>query len=319
MKLSFTTLITSLLIILFASFQGISQPKPDGQPIKLIEQPGVEFMNPVWSPDGSSIAFTSPQHRGLWVADASGENVRKITDEAAGYGFSWSMDSESLLTRVSAFENKRRKLAIKIFHTDGREPTQVTDFRDEMPSVPVWANFDKQVVLISDDKIEAFQSEKEVPAQFKQQVNQPFYVLKPNKIASGKVPVNSTQDLSPFEDATYLNLQVSPDGRKLAFEVYGGNLFVMNIDGTGLMDLGKANRPRWFPDSEYVVAMVAEDDGHNYKKSDLYALNVNGEERINLTASSNLIAMNPDWSPAGDKIAFDTPEDGAIYLLNISN
>ena len=93
----------------------------------------------------------------------------------------------------------------------------------------------------------------------------------------------------------------------------------MNIDGTNLMDLGKASRAKWSPDSRYVVAMVAEDDGHNYTKSDLYALSIDGEERINLTASTDIIAMNPDWSPQGDKIVFDSPDDGAIYIMSISN
>lgn len=310
--------VTSLLLVLFISNSALAQPAPDGEPRVLISLEGTDLTSPVWSPDGSKIAFTSARQQGLWVADANGSEIEQITDQSAGYGFSWSMDSQSILTRVSEYQDKRRKLAVKIFHTDGSQATQITDFRDDMPTLPKWANYDQNVVLISDNDIESFDSGKEISSQQKSQVTKPFYVLKSNQIAKGKIPNNSTEDISPFEDAQYLNLEVSPDGKKLAFEVYGGNLYVMNIDGTNLMDLGRASRAKWSPDSEYLVAMVAEDDGHNYTRSDLYALSINGDERINLTASSDIIAMNPDWSPQGNKIAFDSPDSGNIYIMNIT-
>ncbi|MGN8224469.1 hypothetical protein [Gracilimonas sp. BCB1] len=319
MNSSFYRIITTLVLTLTLSATAFAQPSPEGEPQRLISVEGADYMNPVWSPDGTKIAFTSSRQQGLWIADADGSDIEQITNESAGYGFSWSSDSESILTRVSEFQNKRRKLAVKIYHTNGNEPTLLTEFRDQMPSIPKWANYDRQVVLISDNDIESFDSGKEVSTQQKASVTKPFYVLKSNQIATGKVPENSTENISPFEDAQYLNLEVSPDGRKLAFEVYGGNLFVMNIDGTNLMDLGKANRAKWSPDSQYLVAMVAEDDGHNYTKSDLYALSIDGEERINLTSSTDIIAMNPDWSPQGNRIAFDSPDDGNIYILNIAN
>lgn len=319
MKLYSRSLFFALAFLTVFSLGIIAQPSAQGEPEILINVEGTDFMSPVWSPDGNKIAFTSARQQGLWVAQANGSNIQQITDESAGYGFSWSMDSESILTRVSEYQDKRRKLAVKIFHTNGNEPTQVTDYRDDMPSLPKWANYDQQVVLITDDNIESFDSEKEVANRQKTQVTKPFYVLKSNQIATGKVPDNSTEDISPFENAQYLNLEVSPDGKKLAFEVYGGNLYVMNIDGSNLMDLGKASRAKWSPDSQYLVAMVAEDDGHSYTKSDLYALSIDGDQRINLTSSTELIAMNPDWSPTGDRIAFDSPENGNIYVLNIRN
>jgi Tol biopolymer transport system component len=315
-KSFFKLLFITALSLLLNQVSVNAQPEAQGEPQKLIDQPNSVLMNPVWSPDGEKIAFTSARYQGLWIADENGNNINKITDQEAGYGFSWSTDSQSLLTRISEYENRRRKLAVKIFNTDGSE-YMVTDFRDEMPALPTWADFDQQVVLINEGKIEAFDSQKEVPEAMKQQSVKPFYVLKTNQIAKGIVPDNSTENISPFDEATYLNLEVSPDGRKLAFEVYGGNLYVMNIDGSGLVDLGKATRPSWAPDSEYVVAMVSEDDGYNITKADLYALSVDGNERINLTSTTDLKAMNPDWSPAGDQILFDDADDGSIYVLNI--
>lgn len=313
--------IITLLLVLFCSSPLMAQPAADGEPQILIKSAEHAFHRAVWSPDGQTIAVAAAQQAGIWITDADGNNLRQVTEDDAGYGFSWSADSRSLLARTSEYQNRRRKLAVKIYHTDTNEAVQLTEYRDEMPSLPVWANSDQKVVLINDYKVEAFESGKQVPERMKKP-NQYFYVLKTDQIARGVAQGKTTggvgkEDISPFEDATYLNLQVSPDGQKLSFEVYGGNLYVMNTDGSGLTDLGKGNRARWSPDSNYLVAMETEDDGHNFTRSDVIAIKADGTERINLTAESDLIAMNPSWAPDASAIIFDSPDTGAVYKLNI--
>ena len=313
----FTSIAFLLLITAFVSFKVQAQPQAVGEPQILLIQDGVNFQAPVWSPDGNTLAVTADRYVGIWLANADGSNLKQLTDADAGYGMNWSNDSRSILTRVNVFENRRRNHAISIFHTDGSAPDQITDFRPTMEALPKWAQYGEKVVLIQNDKIEAFDSGMEMPQQFKSKPSQAFYVLKSNEIAKGKIPTNSTENISPFDDAQYLNLEVSPDGQKLAFEVYGGNLYVMNVDGSNLVDLGKANRPDWSPDSRYVVASVSEDDGYNITEGDLFAFSIDGNEKVNLTEQSGLIAQNPNWSPDGSKIAFDVPTEGAIYVLNI--
>ncbi len=308
---------TLLLLSVLTPFLVQGQPRVVGEPEVLISSDETIFMKPLWSPDGSSLAFTSTRHQGIWVAEASGDNMQQITDKNAGYGFSWSADGKSLLTRVSEYENRRQKHAISIFSIENKAQQLLTEFRNDMPATPQWADFDRQVVLITDESVEAFDTGKEIGTREKMTTNKLFYVLKSNKLAAGMIPTNSTEDISPFDDAQYLNLEVSPDGQKLSFEIYGGNLFVMNIDGTGLVDLGKANRAKWSPDSRYVIAMVADDDGHEYTKSDLVVFSIDGTQKINMTQSSDIVAINPSWSPTGNRIAFDNPRDGNIYVLSI--
>lgn len=305
------------IFIVALSINSLAQPIPIGEPELLIQQNGINFQSPVWSPDGNTIAVTGDQYRGIWLTDANGSNLNQLTDADAGYGMSWSPDSRSILTRLNTVENRRRNHAVAIFHVDGSEPNQVSEVRSKMEAVPQWAQYGEKVVLIQNNKIEAFDSGLDMPQQFKAKPAQAFYVLKSNTIAKGMIPTNSTENISPFEDAVYLNLKVSPDGQKLAFEVYGGNLYVMNVDGSNLIDLGKANRPSWAPDSQYLVASISEDNGYNITKGDLFAFSINGTEKINLTENTDLIAQNPNWSPTGSKIAFDVPNKGAIYTITI--
>lgn len=307
----------TLLCFLLFSATALAQLKSIGEPQILLQKTGVNFQAPIWSPDGQTIAVTGDRYQGIWLANADGSNIRELTSEDAGFGMSWSNDSESILSRVNTYENRRRNHAIKVFHADGKEPTQVTESRSKMASIPQWAQYGEKIVLIQNGEIEKFESGKVVPQRFKNKPSQPFYVLKDKAIAKGLIPTNTTENISPFDDAQYLNLEISPDGQKLAFEVYAGNLYVMNVDGTNLIDLGLANRPNWSPDSKYIVASVSEDNGYNITKGDLYAFSIDGKERINLTANTDLIAQNPNWSPNGDKIAFDVPNKGAVYTINI--
>jgi Tol biopolymer transport system component len=319
MKSSILNLTIILILITFISSDINAQLSVVGEPEILIASDDFKYMKPTWSPDGNSIAYTSARNSGIWVTDISGENRRLVTDETAGFGFAWSQDSESILARVSTYENRRRKHAITVFNVISSDLRRITEFRNEMPSIPKWTNADQSIVLITDNKVESFESGLEIPVEARKFVNQRFYVLKSGSIASGMIPENSIADISPFDNADYINLEISPDGKKLAFEVYGGNLYVMNIDGTGLRDLGRANRPKWSPNGDYIIAMVATDNGHNYQTSDILAFDVVNNAQYNLTAATDLIATNPTWSPSGTRIAFDSPETGNIYLLSISN
>lgn len=319
MKLIKLSLFTALFIFLQLPLVAHAQPKAKGEPKVIIEGDGNIFQNPIWSPDGSSFAYTSVQFQGIWIADKNGNNARQITDKSAGYGMSWSSDSETILTRVTDYSNRRKQTSINLFNSSTAEETLLSEPRPNIDVLPQWAQFDEKVVLISDNGIESFTTGKKVDEDKKKLLpNQSFYLLKKNQLAKGKIPENSTEDISPFDDVDYLNLQVSPDGTKLAFEVYGGNLYVMNVDGTGLIDLGAAYRPSWSPDSRYIVANKTEDDGHDITSADILAFDVSGNEVINLTENTPLIAMNPSWAPDDSGILFNDPQTGSIYLLEIT-
>ncbi|MDP2365309.1 MAG: hypothetical protein Q8M94_16265, partial [Ignavibacteria bacterium] len=105
-------------------------------------------MNPVYSPDGSKIAYTQSGYKGISVYDLSSKGSTKLTDEdAAGFGFIWSSDSKSILTRVAKYEDMRRYNAVKIFDVTTGESKQLSDYKTMMPYLPVWADGDSKVYL----------------------------------------------------------------------------------------------------------------------------------------------------------------------------
>jgi len=113
-------------------------------------------------------------------------------------------------------------------------------------------------------------------------------------------------------------VELSPDGQKLAFEKYGGNMFVFDLQTNKLTDLGQGNHPQWSPDGKKIIYMIAKDDGYRFTQSDIYAINSDGSGKVNLTKTADLIEMNPCWATDGQKIAFDEMTTGKIFILKVA-
>jgi TolB protein len=103
---------------------------------------------------------------------------------------------------------------------------------------------------------------------------------------------------------------------KIAFD-NGGDIFVINANGTGLEQLTNTPavrniRPDWSPDGRQ-IAFVSRRDGND----EIYEMNADGSDPTRLT--TNPFSDNaPAWSPDGRKIVFQSNRDGnvEIYAMN---
>jgi Tol biopolymer transport system component len=285
---------------------------------KLISEEGQIFMSPVWSPDGSMIAFTSEGYKGIWIINLQNKNIKQISDEtAAGFAFKWSDNSKSILTRVARYEGIRRYNAVKIFSIETGEFTLLTDYRTMMPGLPEFASADEKVFMYGRNQLEIFDSGIEVVPERKLNSSSKIVYLRDDKIAVEDLTTSQLKIFEPIKGERVLNLQLSPDDNKIAFEIIGGDMYVMKIDGTGLTNLGRGYRPKWSPNNQYIVYMITQDDGHQILSSDIYLIKIDGTEKTNLTNTENKLEMNPSWSPDGKKIAYDVLNEGAIYVMEI--
>lgn len=272
-------------------------------------------MNPRWSPDGSSIAFTADRYAGLYLLDVESGTVRELTDApAAGFGFQWAPDGSSILTRVARFDGPRRLDAVALLDPISGTVNQLTEYRTRLPAIPRWDAAGANVVLFTNEGLEVFsvrpvEPGKRAPTAF---------VDAGSGLARVDVDAKRIERLSIPLDRQVLNATASPDGGMIAFEVLAGNLHVVNADGTGLLDLGPGNRPAWSPDGAWIVFMRTEDDGHTFTSSDLFAVRADGSNLVRLTNTPDRLEMNPDWSPEGGQIAYDDFTDGIIYRLPIT-
>ena len=273
-------------------------------------------MNPIYSPDGNKIAYTKSGYKGIWIYDISNNSSKQITDEpAAGFGFKWSSDSQSILCRVAKYEEMKRFNAVKIFDANTDYSIQLTDYRTMMPYLPDWSDGDSKVILPSKEGMEIYNSGKLNKSVSPSEEVKAFN--KYNNIVTRDSKAETEIILKPVNDAQILSVVSSPDKNKIAFEVMGGNMYSMNINGTNLIDLGKGNRPSWSSDSKKIIFMITEDDGHEFTASDIFIINADGTQKKNITNTDDIMEMNPCFSPDGKSVVFDAYNEGSIYLMNI--
>jgi Tol biopolymer transport system component len=302
-----------LLVLQITSFSVIrSQSKYE----KLISNEDSGCISPAWSPDGQMIAFTSANYKGIWVINVENKDVKQITGEAsAGFGFQWSDDSRAILTRVAKFEGMKRYNAVKLFNVQTGESNQLTEYKTMMPGLPAFIPGDEKVFMYGRNNLEVFNSGLSPNVYKRSSLSSKIVYLKNDKIAVEDLSSKNVEIYEPVKGERVLNLEVSPDRNFVVFEIIGGDMYVMRTDGTGLVDLGKGNRPKWSPDSREVVYIITKDDGYQILASDIYTVRIDGTGKKNVTNTDDKIEMDPDWSPDGKKIAFDIPNEGAIYIM----
>src|SRR5438105_6231215 len=120
------------------------------------------------------------------------------------------------------------------------------------------------------------------------------------------------------DEATWISLDVSPDGRTIVFDILG-DLYTLPIAG------GKATRitggmawdcmPRWSPDGRTIAFISDRDGGDN-----LWLVNADGTGANKVTKEVDNALSSPIWSPDGQYLvvrrfgAYPTEEN---YLTNV--
>lgn len=282
-------------------------------PIRLVAD-GQASMHPVWSPDGSQIAFTRDGYTGLWLVDGDGDDVRQLTNApAVGFGFAWSPDGTALVARAARYDGLRRMNTVTVWALDGTA-TALTGEQATMTSLPQWVG-PHHVALRVDGALDVYPLDADASAVPSESV---VIAGSEGGLTLAEPATGAVREIGPFAGTQVLNVTPSPDGQHVAFEVYGGTLHVMDRDGSNVVDLGPGARPSWSPDSRWIVAMTTEDDGHDITAADLVAVRSDGSARVMLTQTPDRLEMNPSWSPDGRRIAYDDAADGALYVLPVS-
>jgi len=123
----------------------------------------------------------------------------------------------------------------------------------------------------------------------------------------------------------------SPDRSKIAFESSRDGTFqiyVMNADGSGQTNLSNSPttddaHPTWSPDGGKIAfsraPRIPAGPGLTTNADfEIYVMNADGTGQTNVTNYPAAPDDNPDWSPDGSKIAFESWRDGdwEIYVMN---
>lgn len=247
----------------------------------------------VWSPDGKKIAFES-KYGTIFVANANGTNKIKLTE--SGKNPTWSPDGRKI-----AFDDLED---IHVINFDGTNKIKLTEGSD-----PSWSPNGNKIAFVRKDNIYVindngtneikliygrgpiFSPDVEKIAFRTSEMLGPIYVIS----ADGTNKITLTNDGS-FGLSNGRPVVWSPDGRKIAFNVYGKGICVVNAHGHHKIRIGKsgwkenAEHPTWSPYGKK-IAFETHDDRY---LSVIHVVNAKllWRNEIELTYGSG-----PYWSP----------------------
>ena len=247
---------------------------------------------PAWSPDGSSIAFSSERDGDaeLYVMNADGSGVTQLTNNFdADWLPAWSPDG----SRIAFASDRDGDGELYVMNADGSGVNRLTDNPAD-DWFAAWSPDGSSIV---------FSSDRDGDAE--------LYVMN----ADGSGVMQLTDDSDDDFSAAW-----SPDGSRIAFASYRDGdyeLYVINADGSGVIRLtdNSANdfHPAWSPDGSSIV-FSSDRDGD----AELYVMNADGSGVMQLTDNSD-DDFSAAWSPDGSRIVFTSDRDGdyELYVLNI--
>ena len=328
----------SLIMFLFMHCQAFSQvhlPSAERITVSAVRQltSGDYYMNPVFSPDGELIAFSKEGYNGILIARKDGsEKKLLVPDEGSGYKFSWSVDSQNIAFRMTKAVDGKRLGAIGVANVESARSQSLTVLiRGIRP--PTWTYLKqdgeqqtalagktsrKQVLYSVHGEIRSADFSNSAPVSHDDLVGQP--ALR-SQLSHAKILFQKDDNIF-LKDETGKEVQLtsdmgidpvwSPDRSMIVYSEWD-NLIVMNADGSQKRNLGYGINPSWSPDGQKLVYQVTYDDGYAITQSDLYLINIDGGQKIQLTKTPDEFEVEPNWSPDGSEIVYSSAITGSIF------
>lgn len=254
------------------------------EPLNLTNTPGIDDDEPVWSPDGTRIAFSARQDENsdILVMDANGLNVVQLTqNEANDSSPTWSPDG----SRIAFASNRDEDGGLYVMQSDGSNVTQLLSGAAYNPD---WSPDGTKLAFVFNQEIHSMNVDGSNLTRLTN-VNHPYTT-----------------------DPAW-----SPDGKKLAFATFqdqGPQIYIMNTDGSALTQISSnqlvfldTREPAWSPDGQRIAFVRATSNAvHGTVPYRLYAVNADGTGETALTPVENGYS-SPDWYPA-DVAVPPTPE-----------
>ena len=214
--------------------QGIRQ-----EVTRITTHPATDWV-PTWSPDGKRIAFVSDRNNNqsqIWVIDADGKNLMRLTDGFHDDNPDWSPDGTTI-----AYHSQRKRTGeypfgvplyeLYLMDSDGSNQRQLVG---EDSIEPCWSPGGTRIVFLFSRKL------GELPQ---------LHVVDPDGANMRKLTHNIGETASPAW---------SPDGSSIAYQ-HNFQLWIMDSNGENKRKLTIKNprkvidsHPTWSPDSKRIV------------------------------------------------------------------
>ena len=253
--------------------------------------------DPVWSPDGTKIAFVSDRKKtdpypNIYVMNADGSNPVQLTltlddNNIGNVEPAWSPDGTKIVFTRHLIDDLSNS-NIYVMNSDGSNPIPLTNTEPTREYEPAWSPDGGKIAFV-------------------RRMSNPTHIGIFLMDADGS---NQT-DLTPTTIES-TSPDWSPDGTKILFW-RSGSIWVMNRDGSNPIRLTSSfidRFPTWSPDGTKIAFSRGP-----YNDADIFVMNANGTNPVNITNHPG--GDTPDWQRLAP-IPTPTPTPVPAQAVNLS-
>lgn len=250
---------------------------PDGTvQAQLTTGTGISNIEPAWSPDGGTIAFSTNRHGlfnfEIYTMSPTGTSQARLTTNSVDDVLpSFSPNGSKIAFASEAPDDL--DLEIWVMNSNGTQPQQLTS-NSSYDAEPTWSPDGSRI---------AFTSRRDGDSE--------IYVM----YANGAAQANLTND-SAFDDE---QPAWSPNGQRIAYVYRQGDyeVYLMNTFGTEKVALTTNSDddrfPAWSPDGRMIAFTSDRDSGQD----DIFVMNADGTGQANVSNRAPASDQNPAWQP----------------------
>jgi Tol biopolymer transport system component len=288
---------------------GIYVMRPDGSSLTKLTNVTNEFGGgPIWSPDGTHIAFVkaSQASSDIYMISMDGSNLTNLTNDSADEReIAWSPDGTKIV-----FSSRRNGGKDQLYLIDPSSGVETRlSFSSSWDGGPDWSPDGKFIVYVRNTDISS-------PLQ--------ICVMASNGSSSVRLTTGTSDNFDP---------QWSPDGKKIAFTSTRdgrSQIYIMNSDGTSQQALSPSkfndSSPRWSPNGEYVAFRRSTLNKQGVEESlEVYIVGKDGSKptHIEYKDGEHIVRYGVSsyaWSPDSKQIAsafYPENDREDIYIANV--
>jgi len=244
------------------------------------------------------------------VINPDGTGMRVLVEGGAGWSGTPAFSPDGKRLVYAAEVNGDAELFV--MDLDGKNKQQLTQSKGS-DIMPAWSHDGTRIAFVSNRLYKAPLSGGNLEVE----TGMELYVMNadgsdPQRLTGNAEDVSVYPDWSPGDQMiAYMNVQQVPAINVVAVGTPSVAPRTLTADTTL-----SAWMPKWSPDGKYIYFM-----GDNETKKDLYRMDADGKNLVNLTANFAGMCADPALSPDGKKIVFASDKDGGVnlYILTLAD
>ncbi|MFH1436582.1 MAG: hypothetical protein ABIJ56_12795 [Pseudomonadota bacterium] len=288
------------------------------------------YMSPRWSPDGTRVAATTADFKGIAVIDPDTRGMQVVTDEAgAGFKFAWSPGGRKIVYLAQGPAAGGSVTSLVRLDLHSMEEKVLLRLAGDM-GFPVYSADGKAVFLtvgrrlvrIDEELGHVFEITPEVDARTVQVAEADGTAVfdEGGRVIAASLEKNEERRVLFSGEGFFSPILSADAGMLIVYESRGpeGHIWVYDMRQREKRDLGVGYGGVFHPGGDWIVFELSRDDGHTFLEGDIWIMRPDGSAKTRLTDTRDVIEMYPAFSPDGRRLAYTDQATGRIFVADMA-